>query len=84
VGVKRAVARSTREWLDRSAARFGQAHAVANARQASTRLLRQRVEREHVRLYLDDLNGTDDLHGTDGRERRVDGEGARRDYPGLP
>ncbi len=59
MGVSKALARSARTWLDRSAARFGQAHAITNARHEATRLSRQRVEREDVRLYLDQL-GTDD------------------------
>lgn len=79
-GVRGAVARSVRLWLDRSAARFGQAHARANARQATTRLLRQRVEREDVRIYLDE-------HTTDGVSAAepvlsADGRGHKRHAAG--
>ncbi len=66
MGVSKALARSARTWLDLSAARFGQARAITNARHEATRLSRQRVEREDVRLYLDQLDGPDSDGSSDG------------------
>ena len=63
MGVSKALARSARTWLDFSAARFGQARAITNARHEATRMSRQRVEREDVRLFL---NGLDEPVGADG------------------
>ena len=65
VGVSKALARSARTWLDLSAARFGSARAITNARHEATRMSRQRVERDDVRLYLDRLHEdvTDDVDG---------------------
>ncbi|QIK66813.1 hypothetical protein G7072_11090 [Nocardioides sp. HDW12B] len=70
--MSKALARSARTWLDLSAARFGQARAITNARHEATRLSRQRVEREDVRLYLDQLDGP-------GRHDGPDLDGADRD-----
>ena len=83
MSVSKALARSARTWLDLSAARFGQARAITNARHEATRMSRQRVEREDVRLFLDGLGGADRVRG-----RRRGAPAARpgltSHYPGLP
>ena len=56
MGVSRALARNARTVFEFSAARFGQARAITNARHEATRMSRQRVEREDVRLFLDGLD----------------------------
>lgn len=60
MSVSKAVAHSVRTWLDLSAARFGQARAITNARHEATRMSRQRVEREDVRLFLDGIDAPSD------------------------
>ena len=65
MAVSRAVSRSVRAWLDVSAARFGQARAITNARHEATRMSRQRVEREDVRLFLDRLDEPEQPEGDD-------------------
>ncbi len=63
--MSKAVAHSVRTWLDLSAARFGQARAITNARHEATRMSRQRVEREDVRLFLDGIDAPRDSEGDD-------------------
>ena len=46
MGVSRPLARNARTVFEFSAARFGQARAITNARHEATRMSRQRVERE--------------------------------------
>jgi hypothetical protein len=73
MGMRRALATSARDLWQASAARFGQAHALANARRAATGLLRERVAREEVRLYLERLETS-----PDGDESHVAGQPAPR------
>ena len=52
--------------------------ALTNARRASTQLLRRRVERDEVELYLDDLKGSPDGAGDPAvPERRAAEQGTR-------
>jgi hypothetical protein len=61
--------RSVRSAWDASAARFGQARALANARHAATGLSRQRVDREDVRLFLEGLDQPEPDQTHDPRSR---------------
>jgi hypothetical protein len=72
MGMRTALATSARGLWQASAARFGQAHALANARRAATGLLRERVAREEVRLYLEELEAPQD-----GDESEATGQTAR-------
>jgi uncharacterized protein (DUF1778 family) len=58
-GMSAALRRSVQQAWDASTARFGQARALTNARHAATRLSRQRVDREDVRIFLDALDQPD-------------------------
>ena len=60
---------SVRSAWDASAARFGQARALANARHAATGMSRQRVDREDVRLFLEGLDEPESDRAVDPRSR---------------
>jgi hypothetical protein len=66
MGMRTVLFTAARDAWQASASRFGQAHALANARRAATGMSRDRVEREEVRIFLETLGPSeaDDATGS--------------------